>query len=136
VQTHEETKKERLKMANEETQTDTKTEKQEEKNGKSEESSKDAGVDTNVVLIGSKPFINYVKGVVLQIKTKGNKEVTIKARGKFINRAVDVAEAVRKKFLKEQNLQIKNIAIDSQELENKKGKKVNVSMIEITLAKK
>jgi len=31
---------------------------------------------------------------------------------------------------------VKNIKIDSEEFENKEGKKVNVSIIEITLAKK
>lgn len=91
--------------------------------------------DNNVVYIGIKPFMNYVTSVVMQFTTKKRDEVTIKARGKFIGRAVDVAEVVRRKFLKEQNLKIKNIKIDSEEFENKEGKKVNVSIIEITLSK-
>lgn len=92
--------------------------------------------DENVVFIGSKPFMNYVTGVVMQLTTKGNKEVIIKARGKFISRAVDVSEVATKKFLKEQNIQVKNIRIDSEEFENQEGRKVNVSIIEITLGKK
>jgi DNA-binding protein len=92
--------------------------------------------ENNVIFIGMKPFMNYVTGVVMQFTTRNKKEVTIKARGKWINRAVDVAEVVRKRFLKDRDLQIKNIGIDSEEVENKEGKKVNVSSIEITLFEK
>lgn len=92
--------------------------------------------DDNVVFIGSKPFMNYVTGVVMQLTTKGCKEVIVKARGKFISRAVDVSEVATKKFLKEQDIAVKHIKIDSEEFENKEGRKVNVSIIEITLGKK
>ena len=94
-----------------------------------------AKTDENIVFIGSKPFMNYVTGVVMQFTTKGAKEVVIKARGKFIARAVDVAEVCRKRFLKEQDLQVKSIIINSEEFTNKEGRKVNVSTIDITLAK-
>lgn len=92
--------------------------------------------DENVVYIGSKPFMNYVTGVVMQFTTKGSNEVIVKARGKFISRAVDVAEVAAKRFLKENNITVKDIKINSEEFENKEGKKVNVSTIEITLSKK
>jgi len=91
--------------------------------------------DDNVVFIGGKPFMNYVTGVVIQFTTKGTKEVIIKARGKFISRAVDVAEVCRKRFLKEHNIDVKGIKIDSEEFSNNEGRKVNVSTVEITLAK-
>ncbi len=90
----------------------------------------------NNLYIGTKPFMNYVTNLVMQFTTKKRDEVTIKARGKFISRAVDVAEIVRKRFLKDQDIKIKEIKIDSEEFENKEGKKVNVSTIEITLSKK
>ena len=89
----------------------------------------------NVVYIGTKPFMNYVTSVVMQFTTKNRNEVAIKARGKFISRAVDVTEVVKKRFLKDQNIKIKDIKIDSEEFENKEGKKVNVSTIGITLSK-
>jgi len=89
----------------------------------------------NTVFIGSKPFMNYVTGVVMQFTTKNAHEVVIKARGKFISRAVDVAEVTARKFLKEQNIKVKGIAIGSEEFENKEGKRINVSIIEITLTK-
>lgn len=79
--------------------------------------------------------MNYVTGVVMQFTTQGAKEVVVKARGKFISRAVDIAEVTSKRFLKDQ-LVLKEMKIDSEEFENKEGKQVRVSTIEITLAKK
>lgn len=86
------------------------------------------------VFIGGKPFMNYVTGVVMQFTTKGSDEVTVKARGKFISRAVDVAEVSSKRFL-HGTVGIKDIKIDSEEFQNKEGRQVRVSTIEITLVK-
>ncbi|MFC1731402.1 DNA-binding protein Alba [candidate division KSB1 bacterium] len=91
--------------------------------------------DDNSVFIGNKPFMNYVTGVVMQFTTKNANEVIVKARGKFIARAVDVSEVAAKRFLDE-TVAVKDIKIDSEEFENKEGKQVRVSIIEITLAKK
>ena len=88
----------------------------------------------NSVFIGGKPFINYVTGVVMQF-SNGAKEVIIKARGKFIAKGVDVAEVSRRKFLEDKNVSTKNISIGSEEFENKEGRLINVSTIEITLEK-
>ena len=93
-------------------------------------------MEENSIFVGNKPFMNYVTGVVMQFTTMGNKDVIVKARGKFISRAVDVAEVATKRFLKEQNIQVSNIKIDSEEFENKEGRRVNVSIMEITLSKK
>jgi DNA-binding protein len=100
-----------------------------------EKQEKTSNKKDNVIYIGEKPFMNYVTGVVTQFKTKGEKEVIVKARGKFISRAVDVAEFSAKKFLKEENIKVKDIKINSEEFENKEGKKVSVSTIDITLEK-
>ncbi len=89
----------------------------------------------NSIFIGGKPFMNYVTGVVMQFTTKGAKEVIVKARGKFISRAVDVSEVATKRFLKDQS-EVKEIKIDSEEFKNKEGKEVRVSTIEILLGKK
>lgn len=91
--------------------------------------------DDNSIFIGNKPFMNYVTGVVMQFTTKGADEVIVKARGKFISRAVDVSEVSSKRFL-EGSVETKGIEIDSEEFENKEGKQVRVSTIEITLVKK
>ena len=91
--------------------------------------------EDNSMFIGIKPFMNYVTGVVMQFTTKGASEVIVKARGKFIHRAVDVAEVVRKRFLQDQ-IDITDIQIGSEEFKSKEGKQIRVSTIEITLAKK
>ncbi len=91
--------------------------------------------DDNVVYIGSKPFMNYVTSVVVQFTSKNKSEVIIKARGKFITRAVDVAEVARKRFLQRENINVKEIKINSEEFENKDKRMVNVSTIEIYLTK-
>jgi DNA-binding protein len=88
----------------------------------------------NTIFIGGKPLINYVTGVVMQFTTQKASEVKISSRGKFISKAVDVAEVARKRFLKELNISIKEIKIDSQEFD-KEGKKINVSTIDIVLKK-
>lgn len=86
------------------------------------------------IFIGNKPFMNYVTGVVMQF-TKGAEQVVVKARGKFISRAVDVAEVATKRFLLGQ-AEIKDIRVDSDEFENREGRKVRVSSIEISLGRK
>ena len=88
----------------------------------------------NSIFIGGKPFMNYVTGVVMQF-SNGAEEVTVKARGKFISKGVDVAEVARRKFLDDKNVSVTNVSIGSEEFENKEGKLVNVSIIEITLKK-
>ena len=89
----------------------------------------------NTIFVGGKPFMNYVTGVVLQFQKKGAKSVLIKARGKFISRAVDIAEVSTKRFLQD-SIDIYGIAIDSEEFKNDEGKDVRVSTIEITLGLK
>jgi len=87
--------------------------------------------DGNVVFIGIKPVMNYVLAVITQFNM-GSDEVTLKARGKAISRAVDVAEIVRNRFL--QSLKVKSISIGTEELQAESGT-INVSTMEITLGK-
>ena len=90
--------------------------------------------DEHTVFIGAKPFMNYVTGVVMQFTTQKASEVLIKARGKFITRAVDVAEVASKRFLEGQ-IKIKDIKIDSEGFKDRDGKDVRVSTIDISLVK-
>ena len=90
--------------------------------------------DEHTVFIGGKPFMNYVTGVVMQFTTQSANEIVIKARGKFISRAVDIAEVATKRFLENQ-VSVESIKIDSEEFKNKEGRQVRVSTIEITLKK-
>ena len=91
--------------------------------------------EDNSIFIGNKPFMNYVTGVVMQFTTKNADEVIVKGRGKFISRAVDVAEVAAKRFLDGQVV-VKNITIDSEDFQNKEGRDIRVSTIEITLGRK
>ncbi|RLF45395.1 MAG: DNA-binding protein Alba [Thermoplasmata archaeon] len=88
--------------------------------------------DENVVFIGTKPPMNYVLAVITQLNA-GSNEVVIKARGRAISRAVDVAEIVRRRFVPE--TQIKDIKISTDEVTNEEGRGINVSSMEIYLSK-
>ena len=76
--------------------------------------------------------MGYVLAVVTQFNN-GVDSVMLKARGKLISRAVDVAEIVRNRFLPE--VQVKDITIKTEELTSEDGSMSKVSAIEITLAK-
>lgn len=87
-------------------------------------------LEDNTIYVGNKPVMNYVLAVVTQFND-GLKDVTIKARGRAISRAVDTAEVVRNRFM--QDVKVKDIKIGTEELEGEKGDKINVSSIEIFL---
>jgi len=87
-----------------------------------------------IIFVGSKPFMNYVTGIVLQFTTKGASAVHIRARGKWISKAVDIAEISTKRFLISQ-AKVQSISIDSEQFKNEEGRDVRVSTIEIVLAK-
>jgi len=88
--------------------------------------------DENAVYIGKKGVMSYVLAVVTQFNNNA-KEVIVKARGKVISRAVDVAEIVRNRFVPE--AKVKAINISTDELTNEDGTKSKVSSIEIILTK-
>ncbi len=89
--------------------------------------------DSNVVFVGKKPAMSYVLACVTQFNG-GRNEIVLKARGKSISHAVDVAEIVRNKFLT--GMEVKNVKISTEEVEAESGDKLNVSAIEIQLGKK
>jgi len=91
-----------------------------------------ARADDNVIFVGRKPSMAYVLGVITQF-SDNRSEVHIKARGKAISRAVDVAEIVRRRFI--EGLKIKNIEIGTEERELDDKTKINVSTIDILLGK-
>ena len=88
--------------------------------------------DENVIYVGSKPPMSYVLAVVTQFQGSGSEEVVIKARGKSISTAVDTAEIVRNRFIKDAEL--KDIKIGTESITNEEdGRTSNVSSIEIIL---
>ena len=86
----------------------------------------------NTVFVGKKGTMAYVLAVVTQLN-HGAPEVTIKARGKAISRAVDVAEIVRHKFLTETKLSA--IGISTEDVVSMDGTNLKISAIEIKIAK-
>lgn len=86
----------------------------------------------NVIFVGRKPSMAYVLGVITQF-SDGRPEVHIRARGKAISRAVDVAEIVRRKFINDLTIKYIQIGTEERELEDKT--KINVSTIDILLSK-
>ena len=88
--------------------------------------------EENIVFVGKKGTMAYVLAVVTQLN-QGAKVVTLKARGKAISRAVDVAEIVRNKFM--QQIKLGGIEISTEEIATDEGNPLKVSAIEITLNK-
>ena len=90
--------------------------------------------DDNVIFVGRKPPMSYVLAVVTQFNGNGSKDVVLKARGRSISTAVDTAEIVRNKFMK--NAKISGIIIGTESVTNEEGRDLNVSSIEISLTTK
>ncbi len=89
--------------------------------------------EQNTVYIGKKPVMNYVLACLTQIQN-GSNSVTVKARGKAISRAVDVAQILTKRFATD--ITVKNIAINTEQVKSTlTGEMNNVSSIEIQLQK-
>lgn len=87
--------------------------------------------DQNVVYIGRKPVMSYVLAVITSLSTPDAKEVVLKARGRAITTAVDVAEITRRRFM--EKLKIGKITLGTEELTEQDGRTRAVSTIEITL---
>ena len=84
------------------------------------------------ILVGNKNVMSYVLACVT-LFNKGANEVVIKARGRLISRAVDVAEITRHRFMTD--LKVKSIETDTTTVQTDKGSDLNVSTIDITLSK-
>lgn len=89
-------------------------------------------IENNTVYIGKKPMMNYVLAVVSQFNV-GCENVVIKARGRSISRAVDVAEIVRSRYVTD--AKVREVRIATEHLPDENGETTNVSSIEIFLVK-
>ncbi|MFP4001334.1 MAG: DNA-binding protein Alba [Thermoplasmata archaeon] len=89
--------------------------------------------DENTIFVGSKETMSYVMALMTQFSI-GSEEAVIKARGRAISKAVDIAEIAKNRFL--DNAEITNILTETEKLENEEGDgTTNVSSIEITVRK-
>jgi len=77
--------------------------------------------------------MNYVLATITSLSSA--KEMTLKARGRAITTAVDVAEITRRRFMK--NLKVRKIALGTEEMPPREGENRArmVSTMEITLAR-
>lgn len=89
--------------------------------------------EENTIFIGKKETMNYVMALLTQFNS-GSDEVVIKARGRAISKAVDVAEITKNRFMEE--AKITDIVTDTEQIKNEDGSgSTNVSSIEITMKK-
>jgi DNA-binding protein len=89
--------------------------------------------EASAVLIGRKPVMNYVLACITLLQG-GTGELTVKARGRAISRAVDVVEIIRRRFMPD--IKVKEIRIGTQQIAGEEGgTPSNVSTIELVLTK-
>jgi DNA-binding protein len=105
-----------------------KTPKKEEKKAEAPKSRR----DESVVFVGSKPLMSYITACVTQLN-RNPEELVIKARGRAISRAVDVAEVLRNRFMTD--LVVREIEISTEQVKTAEGNVANVSAMEITLVR-
>jgi DNA-binding protein len=89
--------------------------------------------DLNIIFIGRKPVMSYVLAVITSFNSSDTKEVTLKARGRSMTTSVDVAEVVKRRFIKD--LKASKITIGTEELEQEEGGTRNISTMEIILTR-
>jgi DNA-binding protein len=88
--------------------------------------------ESTSVLVGRKPVMNYVLACITSFHG-GAKEVSIKARGRAISRAIDVVEVVRRRFLPDVKVARIGIGTDQISPREESNELTNVSTIEIVL---
>lgn len=92
-------------------------------------------IKENVILVGSKPFLAYLKSVNTLFRGKKLKNIELRARGKNIQKAVDLAESSRNKFCHDLRITCSNVEIGTEKFTSKedKNKEISVSTIAIFL---
>jgi DNA-binding protein len=88
--------------------------------------------EQNLVRVGRKPIMNYVTACVTLFNS-GNDEVMVRARGRTIEKAIDIVQMLKRGFLK--NVTILSIDVGSENVRRMDGTRGNISIIEITLAR-
>jgi len=87
--------------------------------------------DKNTIYIGKKPPMTYVLAVLTAFNDLGAESIALKARGRAISTAVDVAEICRNRFMTD--LQPVSIDIATEQLPSYDGGTRGVSSIAITM---
>ena len=79
-------------------------------------SSQEPERDPNTIYVGKKRVMNYVLAC-MTILQNGSDTVTIKARGRSISAAVDVAQILTRRFT--QGISVKSISIATEQVPNR-----------------
>src|SRR4029078_11584061 len=87
---------------------------------------------SNEIFVGKKPLMTYVTATLVQLANEP--VVIIKARGKSITRAVDVAQIIVKR-MDTLGYRIGPVKIGSEAVRSEDGKLRNVSTIEISISR-
>lgn len=87
----------------------------------------------NVLLIGSKNFMQYMRSIELLIRSKKKPKTILKARGQNIKKAIDLVEAAKNKFLSDLDLEIGEIKVYTSKFQDKEGIERSVSCLDIEL---
>lgn len=87
---------------------------------------------SNEIFIGKKPLMVYVTATLVQLANEPT--VLIKARGKSITRAVDVAQIIVKR-MDTIGYKIGPIKLASEQVTSEDGKIRNVSTIEVPISR-
>lgn len=89
-----------------------------------------------IIFVGhDDPFL-YFPDMMSYFSRDEIETVHLKARGRSISNAVNVAEQFKNRFNKETKVEVKNVDIGTEEVQRKDGKgKIKMSFIEIAMAK-
>ena len=87
---------------------------------------------SNEIFIGKKPLMTYVTATLVQLANEPT--VLIKARGKSITRAVDVAQIIVKR-MDTLGYKIGPIKLGSETVQSEDGRTRNVSTIEVPISR-
>lgn len=82
----------------------------------------------NIILVSIKPIGAYI--MAAEKVSERSDKIIIKARGKNINKVVNLAEILKRKGMK-----LESIEIGTDKLETEEKKEILVSKIEVTLKK-
>lgn len=77
--------------------------------------------------------MSYILAVVTQFEVEEQDTVYLKARGKTVATAVDVAEMVRNKFL--DDVVVEDVTIGTDTVTDDDGREMNLSSIQIDLSR-
>ena len=87
----------------------------------------------NEIIVGSRPFMTYIRSVEILLRSKNLRHIIIRARGMNIIKAVDLTEAIKNKFCVDLKLNTHIVTSTEKFYREGNDKEFYVSIIEINL---